>query len=384
MLSRFASWIFAIGSLLLFSSSSPAQDKGDTMLVYFGTYTGKVSKGIYVAEMDMKTGKLSDAKLAAEIPSPTFLAIHPRKNFLYAAGETSDFGPKKSGTINAFAFDSKTGKLTFLNKQSSGGSGPCHLVLDRSGQCVLAANYGGGSSVALPVLEDGKLGEPSSFHQHKGTGPDKSRQEAPHAHSINVDGRNEYAFAADLGLDKVLIYRLDPAKATLTTHGFGEVPPGGGPRHLAVAPSNDFVYTNNEMTSSVTVFAFDRDKGTLKPLQTISTLPKAVKGNSTAETVIHPSGKFLYVSNRGHDSIAMFRVDTKKGTLKAMGHASTGGKTPRNFAIDPSGLFLLAANQSTNNVVVFRIDQETGNLTATGQEIVVPSPVCVRFLAKGR
>jgi 6-phosphogluconolactonase len=348
----------------------------DAYLVYVGTYTGKKSKGIYVLELDRASGKLSDkAVLAAEIGSPSFLAIHPRENYLYACGETADFGKKKTGSINAFSFDSKTGMLTFLNKESSGGGGPCHVVVDRSGQCVLAANYGGGSVVSLPIKEGGKLGAAGSFHQHKGSSVDKGRQEGPHAHSINVDQKNEFAFAADLGLDKVLIYRLDPAKAKLSEHGFGAVPPGGGPRHVAVHPNNRFVYSCNEMTSTVTVFAFEEEKGALSPLQTISTLPEAVKGNSTAEIVIHPSGKALYVSNRGHDSIALFTVNDK-GTLTATGHESTKGKTPRNFAVDPSGQYLLAANQDSNSVVVFRIDSRTGRLSATGQAVEVPAPVC--------
>ena len=190
---------------------------------------------------------------------------------------------------------------------------------------------------------------------------------------------------ADLGLDKVFVYRLDPDKAKLTEHGFGEVPPGGGPRHLAVAPNNHFVYVCNEMTLTVTTFAFDEDKGTLKPLQTISTLPEGFKGKglSTAETVIHPSGKFVYVSNRGHDTIAMFSVN-KNGTLTPIGHESTKGKTPRNFAIEPSGQFLIAANQDSDSLAVFRIDPESGRLTATGQVVEVPAPVCVRFVRKGR
>lgn len=369
----------------LAGGSALAGEKVEKLLVYVGTYTGKTSKGIYQLELDLKTGKLSEkANLVAEVNSPSFLAIHPTKNFLYCVSETGDSGKKKGGSIHAFSFDSKTGKLNPLNVESSVGAGPCHLVVDHSGQCVLAANYGGGSVVALPIKADGSLGEAASFFQHKGSSVDKSRQEGPHAHSINVDVRNQFALAADLGLDKVLIYKLDPAKGKLSEHGFGSVPAGGGPRHLAVAPNNRFVYTNNEMTSTVTTFAFDEDKGTLDPLQTISTLPKEVKGNSTAETVVHPSGKFLYVSNRGHNSIALFAIDSAKGTLKAMGHESTGGKTPRNFAIDPTGQYLLAANQGSGSVVVFRIDQETGRLSATGQEAAVGGPVCVRFVVKGR
>src|SRR5262249_7748111 len=246
------------------------------------------------------------------------------------------------------------------------------------------ANYGGGSVEVVPVDADGKLGEPTAFIQHKGTGPNKSRQEGPHAHSINLDAANKFAFAAHLGLDKVLIYKYDAEKGTLEPNDppAGEVPPGGGPRHFAFHPNGKLAFVCDEMTSAVTPFAYDASKGALKQLETVSTLPKdaEAKGNSTAEVQVHPSGKAVYVSNRGHNSIAVFSVDPETGKLTLIQNESTQGKTPRNFGIDPTGAYLLAANQDSASVVVFKIDPATGKLTPTGKSVEVPSPVCVKFM----
>ncbi|GIW80391.1 MAG: hypothetical protein KatS3mg105_2198 [Gemmatales bacterium] len=367
--------------------SLPAETKlPEKYIVYFGTYTGGKSKGIYRYYLDTKTGKLTYIGVTEGIANPSFLAIHPNKKYLYAVTEVSNFQGKKSGAIAAFRIDPKDGGLTMLNHALSGGSGPCHLVVDRLGKTVLAANYGSGSVCAIPIAGDGKLKEAASVIQHKGSSVDPRRQKGPHAHSINVDANNRFAVAADLGLDKLLIYRLDADKSTLTPNdpAFAEVPPGSGPRHFAFHPSHKFAYVINEMKMTITAFAYDPEKGALKSLQTISTLPageKPQKGFSTAEVQVHPSGKFLYGSNRGHDTIAIFAIDQQKGTLRLVGHESTRGKTPRNFGIDPSGNFLLAANQSTDNVAVFRIDPKTGKLKLVGQPIEVPRPVCVKFLA---
>lgn len=351
--------------------------------VYFGTYTGAMSKGIYHSTLDLASGQLSPPQLAAEIKSPSFVAIHPNRKFLYAVSEISDFQGKALGGVSAFSIDAASGNLTLLNQQSSEGAGPCHLVVDAAGKNALVANYGGGSVAVLPIDSTGKLSAASASIQHTGSGIDKSRQEKPHAHSINIDAKNRFAFAADLGLDKVLIYRFDADKGTLVANDppAGVVAPGSGPRHFAFHPSGRFAFVNNEMTSSVTAFKYDAEKGSLTEIHTLSTLPNEVKGNSTAETVVHPSGKFVYVSNRGHDSIAIFTFDEASGKLTAAGHCLTGGKTPRNFNIDPTGQFLLAANQGTNDVFSFRIDSATGQLTATGSKIEVGSPVCVRFLS---
>jgi len=362
------------------ADAAPASGK---FRVYFGTYTGKESKGIYVSELDLKTGALTEATLAAETTSPAFLAVHPSRKYLFAVSEISNFEGKKTGAVAAYAIDAKTGTLTLLNKQSSQGAGPCHLTVDKTGKAVLVANYGAGSVASLPIGDDGKLGEAASAIQHKGSSVNKGRQESPHAHSINMDPANNFAFAADLGLDQVLIYKFDAGKATLTPNdpAYGAVAPGSGPRHFAFHPTGKYAYVCNEMTSGITAFAYDATKGALTAIQTLSTLPEPVKGNSTAECQVHPSGKFVYVSNRGHDSLAIFTIDQATGKLTAAGHQKTGGKTPRNFGIDPTGQFVVAANQGTHDVHVFRVDGNTGQMTAVGQPIKVGSPVCVRFVA---
>jgi 6-phosphogluconolactonase len=356
--------------------------RGGKMRVYIGTYTGAKSKGIYVLELDLATGALSAPVLAAQTANPSFLAIHPSRRFLYAVGELDNFKGKKGGAVTAFAIDAKTGKLTQLNQQSSGGAGPCHLVVDAKGKNVLVANYGGGSVAVLPIDADGKVREASSFIQHKGSSVDKGRQEGPHGHSINLDAANRFAVAADLGLDKVLVYKFDADKGTLTpnTPPSASVAPGSGPRHFAFQPNGRHAYVINEMKSTVTAFDYDAEKGVLKPIQTLSTLPRPVKGNSTAEVQVHPSGKFVYGSNRGHNSIAIFTVDSKTGQLTAAGHQATGGKTPRNFGIDPTGKWLLAANQDSDTITVFRIDAKTGKLEPTEHKAEVGKPVCVKMI----
>ena len=375
-------WIIALTTLFGISQPISAQDAGKVR-VYFGTYTNETTKGIYLSTLDTATGKLSPAELAGEVKNPSFVSIHPSRKFLYAVSEISDFDGKRVGGVSAFQIDGATGRLKLLNQQSSVGAGPCHLVVDAAGKNVLAANYGGGSVCVLPIGEDGKLSPASSSIQHQGSSVNKQRQEAPHAHSINLDPANRFAFAADLGLDKVLIYKFDGGKGMLTAHDppAGIVAPGSGPRHFAFHPSGKYAFVNNEMTSSVTAFAYDPAQGSLTDIHTLSTLPEPTPGNSTAETVVHPSGKFVYVSNRGHDSLAMFQCDEATGKLTPIGHQSTGGKTPRNFNIDPTGRYVLAANQSTNNVVVLKIDLNSGKLTPTGNSIDVGSPVCVRFVS---
>ena len=350
--------------------------------VYFGTYTGAKSKGIYCWRMSDE-GKLTRVGLVAETANPTYLALHPTEKFLYSIGEVSKFGDKKAGGVSAFAVDAATGQLTALNSQSSGGTGPCHLDVDRAGQCVVVANYGGGSVEALPIQADGSLGEPGTFIQHVGTSVDKARQEGPHGHCILVDPTQKFAVACDLGLDKVLVYKLDAAKATLTPNDppFATIAPGSGPRHIAFHPNGKFAYVISEMLCTMTAFEWNSARGALKEIQSLSTLPGAVeKGFSTAEVYVHPSGKFVYGSNRGHDSIVVYACDAKTGKLTLVEHQNTQGRTPRHFAIDPSGKFLLAENQSTDNVAVFRIDQSTGKLTLTEEKLEVGSPVCAVFV----
>lgn len=354
-------------------------------IVYFGTYTAAKSKGIYVSRFDATTGKLGAPELAAETKNPSFVAVHPSHRFLYAVGEIASVGGKKGGAISAFAIDAATGKLTLLNQQSTVGPGPCHVSVDNAGKNAFAANYGGGSVAVLPIKKDGSLSKASAFVQHTGSSVNPKRQAGPHAHAINLDAANRFVFVPDLGLDKVMIYRLDAAKGTLTPNepAFGTVPPGSGPRHIAFHPNGRFAYVINEMLCTMTTFSYDATRGELKELQTLSTLPAGESvqpGYSTAEVLAHPSGKFVYGSNRGHDTIAIFAVDPQTGKLAPVGHESTQGKAPRCFGIDPTGAYLLAANQGTDNVVVFRIDQKSGKLTATGQSIEVGAPVCVMFM----
>ena len=362
-----------------------AASKTKKLWVYVGTYTGDESKGIYLLELDLADGSLKSLGVAAETKNPSFVAIHPNQRLLYSVSEVSDLDGVKTGGVAGFSIDQKTGKLTLLNRQPSGGGGPCHLVVDQTGRNVLVANYGGGSVSALPIQEDGRLKKASAFIQHRGSSVDPRRQGEPHAHSINIDGDNRFAVVADLGLDKVLVYKFDPAKGTLTpnTPPSAAVKPGAGPRHFAFHPNGRNAYVINEIGNTVTTFRYDGEKGILDPIQSISTLPADFEGTShTAEVQVHPSGKFVYGSNRGHDSIAVYSVNPETGKLTLVEIEPTGGETPRNFGLDPTGQYLLAANQSTGDVFVFSIDQKTGELKATGAKVDVPAPVCLKFMPK--
>ncbi len=354
--------------------------------VYVGTYTedGSTSKGIYVYRFDETTQTLTSVGLAAGTINPSFLAIDPSHRFLYAVNEVGNYQGKKSGAVSAFAIDPSTGKLKLLDQVASGGADPCYVSVDATGKYVLVANYTGGSIAVFPILEDGRLGEASAFIQHTGHGTNPLRQEGPHAHSIDLSPDNQFAVVDDLGLDETLVYKFDQAKGSLTLEqdaGF-RADAGAGPRHFTFAPDGRFAYVLNEMGSTVSVLSYSTSDGVLKRLQSISTLPKDFKGhNDAAEIQVHPSGKFLYASNRGHDSIAVFAVDASKGMLSLVEYVSTKGRSPRNFTIDPTGSLLLAANQKSDNIVVFRINPQTGRLTPTGAVLEIPQPVCIRFVA---
>jgi 6-phosphogluconolactonase len=372
---------------LLFPAVTAAEpkEKPDKLWLYVGTYTQpNKSKGIYRLDLDLATGKLSEPQLAGEAVNPSFLAISPDHRFLYAVGEVDDFGgKKKTGGVSAFAIDAKTGDLKVLNQQPSKGAAPCHIVTDKAGKHVLVANYTGGNATVLPIEADGKLGAATGFVQHTGKSVDASRQGEPHAHSINLDAANHFAFVADLGLDKVMIYKYDGDKGTITPNDppSASVAPGSGPRHFAFHPDGRYAYVINEMGNTITAFKYDAQKGALEELQTVPTLPKDFTGKSwTAEVQVHPSGKFVYGSNRGHDSIAVFTVDEKTGKLTAAGHQNSGIKTPRNFAIDPTGTYLLVGNQDGDSIVVFRIDPKTGELKPTGHSAKVFAPVCLKMM----
>jgi 6-phosphogluconolactonase len=351
--------------------------------VFLGTYTEKGSKGIYACRFDPVTDRLTSPGLAAETADPSFLVIDPTRRFLYAVNEVSQYQGRTSGGVSAFAIAPRTGKLTFLNEVPSGGAGPCHLTVDKTGKYVLVANYGGGSLAVFPILQDGRLGQASAFVQHKGASVNPQRQEGPHAHSIYMSPDNRFVISADLGLDEVFIYRFDAGKGTLAPN----IPPsasvssGAGPRHFAFHPNGKFGYVIDEMQSTITEFSYEPATGALDLLQPVSTLPPDFKGESSAaEVEVHPSGKFLYASNRGLDTIAVFGVNSRKGSLTPLAQVPTLGKTPRSFTIDPTGSYLFVANQDSDNVVQFRINPITGLLTPTGQVLQVPSPVCVTFL----
>jgi 6-phosphogluconolactonase len=352
---------------------------GANFLMYVGTYTNGSSKGIYAYRFDSATGQTSPLGLAAEATNPSFVAIHPNRKYLYAVAEN------QGGAVNAYSVDTATGKLKLINSVGSQGSGPCHLNVDKTGRNLLVVNYNSGSAAVFPLGEDGSLKQASSVVQHKGSSTDAQRQTGPHAHSVNLSPDNRFAIVADLGLDEVKVYKFDAAAGKIEPNSppAAKVKPGGGPRHFSFHPNGKQAYVINEMGMAITAFKYDAKKGILTETQTISTLPPdfsgSNQGNSTAEVVSHPSGKFVYGSNRGHNSISVFRVKGKK--LAYVENVSTQGKTPRNFVIDPSGQFLLAENQGSDSIVVFKIDPKTGKLTPTGQKIEVGAPVCIRFLA---
>jgi len=375
-------FLFAAVAAAVAAERGTSQAESKAMRVYVGTYTRGESKGIYLCQVDLATGKLTAPTLAGETVNPSFLALHPSRPLLYAVGEMGASAKGKGGAVSAFSIDTKTGKLTLLNQQSSGGAGPCHLVVDHTGRCVLVANYGSGSVACLPIREDGGLGEATSFIQHEGSSLDPKRQSGPHAHGVYLSASNHYAFVPDLGLDKIMIYDLDAAQGQLVPHDPPSVgvAPGSGPRHFALHPNGRNAYVINELSSTVTTFVYNVESRTAQVLQTLSTLPQGFSGTNTcAEVQVHPSGKFLYGSNRGHDSIAIFAIDQDTGKLRFLAHESTQGKNPRNFALDPTGTWLLAANQDGGNIVVFRIDAEKGTLTPTGDSVKVANPVCIQF-----
>lgn len=350
--------------------------------VYIGTYTGGESEGIYLLEMDATTGALHSRGLAAKVDNPSFIAAHPDKPYLYSVGQGTSATGQQEGLVSAFTIDSQDGRLTLLNQQPTTGAGPCHIIVDRAGRHVLVANYGSGSINVLPVKEDGTLEGVCDYKQHVGASVNPQRQEGPHAHSVTLDPSGSFLFAADLGLDKILIYRYDEVSGRLEANdpSFAKLPPGAGPRHFAFHPSGNFAYAVNELNNTVTVFGYDPAKGRLKPVQTLGTLPDTFTGNNTtAEIRVHPSGRFVYASNRGHDSIACFSVEGSTGRLNCLGQTPTGGKVPRNFNISPDGRFLLAANQESSTLVVFPIDTNTGVPEAASSSADVPAPVCVLF-----
>lgn len=390
MTCRFFSLIF-LSLLLAFSIQPASSDSANAkdFFAYVGTYTtpgdwrgDTASKGIYLYHYNASTGTLTAQQVAAETNDPSFLLVHPNHKFLYAVNELGTFGDQESGSLSAYSIDPHFGTLTLLNREPSGGLGPCYLSLDRTGKYVLVANYDSGSVSVHPIGRNGELLPASSVIQNQGTGPDKERQEGPHAHWIGVSPDNRFVLVCDLGLDEILIFRFDAAKGTLTASdpAFLRVRPGSGPRHFAFSPNGKFGYVMSEMSAEITAFAYDAQKGTLSPLETIPTLPPGYVGpKEGAEILVHPSGKFLYVSNRGHDAIAIFATDPSAGTLRKIGDLSTQGKVPRAFVLDPSATHLLVANQIGHTIVSFKIDPATGLLTPAAPPVSVEAPTSIVF-----
>ena len=385
-------WVFLL--LALVTVSAATDSPKNKYLLFVGTYTGKESKGIYAYRFNAASSELTPLGVAAETTNPSFLAIDPTRRFLYAVNEVPDYKGGNSGAISAFSIDSqkddfragdlRIAKLSLLNQVASRGADPCYIAFDKTGNYALVANYTGGSVTVFPVRSDGRIGESSAFVQHAGSSVNHERQQGPHAHWIETTPDNRFAIAVDLGLDELLVYRFDAKAGSLTANlpPYAKLDAGAGPRHLAFHPNGKFAFVVNELQSTITTFSYDARAGALHKLKTVSTLPKAFSGNNdTAEIHVHPNGKFLFASNRGHDSIAVFAIDRHTAVLTLVDHFPTQGKTPRNFEIDPTGKFLFLANQDTNNVVVFRIDPNSGRLTPTGQTLHVPSPVCLKFVA---
>jgi 6-phosphogluconolactonase len=372
-------------SLVLFMLVSIAAAKDsppNKYLLFVGTYTEKESKGIYAYRFDPASGELTPLGIAAETTNPSFLAIDRSSRFLYAVNELEKYKGASSGAVSAFAIDRQTGRLSLLNEVPSRGADPCYVAFDQTGKYALVANYTGGSVAVFPVQAGGQIGEPSAFVQHVGSSLNKERQAGPHAHWIQTTADNRFAIAVDLGLDQLLVYRFNPNTGSLTpnTPPNAKLEPGSGPRHLSFHPNGKFAYVINELQSTITTFSYQASQGVLHRLNTVSTLPPSFTGaNDSAEIHVHPNGNFLYASNRGHDSIALFSIDRTTGELTLADHFSTRGKTPRNFEIDPTGKFLLVANQGTDNIVVFRIDPSNGRLSPAAQTLHVPSPVALAF-----
>jgi 6-phosphogluconolactonase len=380
----FRAGALALGVTFMAAVSSRAADPPKRARVYVGTYTDKTSKGVYRFELDLETGETTAPVVVAEMRNPTFLALDPSMTHLYAVGEVESVKGKRGGFVSAFAVDPKNGDLTLLNTESTVGPGPCHVTVDKAAKNVLVANYGGGSVAVLPIGAGGTLAPASCFIQHKGKGANPARQEGPHAHSINLDPANRFAFVCDLGLDKVFIYRFDAEKGTLTPNDppAAKLAPGSGPRHFTFHPDGKHAYAINELNSTLTTFAYDSATGALTETHSVSTLPAGSHAtNYPADVHVHPNGRFVYGSNRGHDSIAAFTSgQDAPDRLALASHQGDGIKNPRNFGIAPGSRFVLVANQDNDSVVVFRLDAGNGSLTPTGHVVRVSKPVCVQFV----
>ncbi|MBI2191110.1 MAG: lactonase family protein [Planctomycetes bacterium] len=355
-------------------------------MVFVTSFASGPEAAISTCRLEVASGRLECVSKASEVESPFFLAIDPHHRYLYSIHEPGKFGAAAEGRVRSFSIDGRTGTLSLLNEQPTQGGAACYLDVDRSGRFVLAANYGKGSVSVIPVGRDGRLGRPSCFIEHQGSSVNTSRQTGPHAHCVVLDPASRYAVVSDLGLDKVLIYKLDTKRGILrpNVQPFVRVKPGAGPRHFAFHPSGRYAYGINELDNTMTAFRYDAPKGILFEIQALSTLPADFKDTTyCADVKVHPSGKFVYGTNRGHESIAMYGIDRKSGLLSLVGIEPSRGKQPQNLAITPDGSLLLVAHTSSNNVVVFRIDGRTGRLEATGHELQVGHPSCLMLMQPG-
>jgi 6-phosphogluconolactonase len=367
-----------LGLALALASPALAPAAEVPVTVYVGTYTDGTSRGIYRMSLDLASGRATAPVLAAEAKNPSFLALHSSGRFLYAVSEIDELAGAKTGAVMAFAIDSKTGDLAFLNQQPSEGEAPCHLVVDRSGKNLLVANYGGGTVAVLRTSDDGRLAPASSVRTHQGQGPNSARQQKPHAHGIYLDAAERFAFAPDFGADRVFVYRFDATTGVLTPHGAAPLEPGSGPRHLAFHPKGRHGYVINELSNTITVFGYDPAKGDLILLETVKTLPEGFTGTSyTAEVEVSPDGRFLYGSNRGHDSLVVFRIDATSGRLALAGHVPVGGAWPRHFTILAQGGVLLAAHQRSASIAFFRLDPASGMPSPLGASVTLDRPACL-------
>lgn len=362
------------------------------LLVYVGTYTEKIrfgtgqifkgkGEGIHIYRVDPATGSWRPHAIAEGVKNPSYLALHPNRRFLYAVNEFKEFRGQASGALSSFTIDPANGKLQLINMVATHGTDPCHVIVDHTGKYALVANFASGSVAVFPVRPDGGLEEACEVVQHEGSSVDPVRQKGPHAHSVTLEDSNRFLYVPDLGLDRLMIYLFDAGKGRLRAHDqpWLETKPGAGPRHFLLHPNNNVGYLINELDSTIMALGYDSETGRVEALQTVPTLPESFQGHSTcADIHIDPSGTHLFGSNRGHDSIVSYRIDSESGKLTHVAHIPTGGKTPRNFVIDPSGTSLSVANQDSDNVVHFRIDG--GRLEATGQITDTPTPVCLKFL----
>ncbi len=381
-LSRRSLLAASVAPLLLSGASGLGQTTAAGYLLFIGTYTNGASKGIYAFRFQPESGELTPLGLVAETPNPTYLALSANHQFLYAVNEESNYQNTHSGLVSAFSIDHLSGKLTPINSVASAGSGPCHLAVDHTGSALFVANYGSGSAASFHLDSSGQIGAPVSQFQYSGHGGDPKRQEGPHSHCTTVSPDNRYVLVNDLGLDRIMVYRLDPATAKLTPNDppFWSAKPGSGPRHLCFHPKAPYAYSVNELTSSVDVLSWDAKTGTLTSLQNISALPEDFKGENTgAEILADPSGRFVYSSNRGHNSIARFIVDPKHGTLTSGGWTHTPGREPRNFTLDPTGRWVLVGNQYVGSVSVFPRNPETGEISNAGKTVDIDKAVCILF-----